>query len=91
MVLAVCPDVLHRVQFRRVRREVLYIQAAFLIPDELMGELAFVSRKPVPNQQDVALYITEQVLEELDDLLGLDGVLEDLKVKVPKGHPGDDR
>src|SRR5689334_22207859 len=91
MVLAVCPEVLHRIQFRRVWRQVLYIQAAFLIPDECMGELAFVSRKPVPNQQNVALDIAEQVLEKLDHLLGFDGFLEDLKIKTPRRQASDDR
>jgi hypothetical protein len=31
------------------------------------------------------------VLEELDDLLGLDGLFEDLEIKVPEGDAGDDR
>jgi hypothetical protein len=31
------------------------------------------------------------VFEKLDDLLGLDGLFEDLKVKVPEGDAGDDR
>ena len=84
MVLAVCPDALHGIQFRRVWRQVLYLQAAFLISNELMGELAFVSRKAVPNQQNVALDIAEQVLEKLDHLLGFDRFLEDLKIKVPR-------
>ena len=83
MVLAVSPDVLHRIQFRRIRRQVLYIQATFLSLDELMRDLAFMCRKPVPKQQYVAGDVTEQVLEELDHLLGLDGLLEDLKVEIP--------
>jgi len=83
MVLAVSPDVLYRVQFRRIRRQVLYIQAAFLSLDELMRDLAFMCRKPVPKQQYVAGDVTEQVLEELDHLLGRDGLLEDLKVEIP--------
>lgn len=50
-----------------------------------------MGRQPIPNQQDVAVDVTEQVLEELDDLLGLDGLFEDLKVEVPEGDAGDDR
>jgi hypothetical protein len=34
--------------------------------------------------------VAQQVLEELDDLFGLDGLFEDLKVEVPVGNTGDD-
>jgi hypothetical protein len=91
VVLAVRPDVLHRVQFRRVRRQVFRLQAAFLIADELLRDFAAVARKPIPNQQNVTFDVAEQVLEELDDLLGLDGWFEDLEIKVPEGDAGDDR
>jgi len=50
-----------------------------------------MGRKAIPKQQDVAIDVAEQVLEEFDDLLGLDGLLEDLKVEVPSGQAGDDR
>ena len=50
-----------------------------------------VGRKAVPNQQNVAIDIAEQVFEELDDLLGFDGLFEDLKVEVPERDAGDDR
>jgi hypothetical protein len=55
VVLAMCPDVRRWVYFRRVGMQVLCIQPAFRIPDELMREFAFVSWKPIPDQQDVAL------------------------------------
>ena len=54
MVLAVSPDVLHRIQFRRVGRQVLDFQTAFLVTDELLRDFTAVSREPVPNQQNVA-------------------------------------
>ena len=91
MMLAVRPDVLHRVQFRRAGRQVLCIQTTVLIADELLRDPTAVGRKPIPNQQNVAIDVAEQVLEELDNLLGLDGLLEDLKVEVPSSQPGDDR
>jgi len=49
-----------------------------------------VGREPIPNQQDVTINVAEQVLEELDDLFGLDGLFEDLKVEVPESDAGDD-
>ena len=58
---------------------------------ELLGDLTAVGRKSVPNQQDVTVDAAEQVFEELDDLLGLDGLFEDLKVEVPESDAGDDR
>jgi hypothetical protein len=91
VVLAVCPDVLYRIQFRRVGRQVFDFQTAFLVADELLRDFTAVSRKPVPNQQNVALDVAQQVFKKLDDLLGLDGFFEDLKVEIPDGDAGDDR
>jgi hypothetical protein len=84
------PDVLHRVQFWRIGRQVLSLQATFLISDELLGDFAAVAWKPIPNQQDVSLDITEQVFEELNDLLGVDGLFEDLEVEIPDSYTGND-
>jgi hypothetical protein len=56
-----------------------------------LRDFAAVARKPIPNQQNVTFDVAEQVLEELDDLLGLDGLFEDLEIKVPEGDAGDDR
>lgn len=91
MVLAVGPDVLHWVQFRRVGWQILHLQAAFLIADKLLRDPTAVGRKAIPNQQNVAVDVAEQVFEELDDLLGFDGLFEDLKVEVPERDAGDDR
>lgn len=91
MVLAVGPDVLHWVQFRRVGWQILHLQSAFLIADKLLRDPTAVGRKAVPNQQNVAVDVAEQVFEELDDLLGLDGLFEDLKVEVPGRDASDDR
>ena len=90
-MLAVCPDVFHRIQFRCVGRQVLHFQTALLIADELLCDCALVGRKPIPNHQDVPFDVAEQVLEKLDDLLGADGLLEDLEVEVPEGKASDDR
>ena len=91
MVLAVGPNVLHGVQLRRVGRQVLHLQTAFLVADELLSDPAAVGRESIPNQQNIALDVPQQVFEELDDLFGLDGLFEDLKVEVPEGDAGDDR
>jgi hypothetical protein len=88
-VFAVRPDVFHRIQFRRVGREVLHFQAAVLVTNELPGDCAFVGRKPIPNQQDVSFDVAEQVFEKLDDLFGPDGLLEDLEIKIPDGEASD--
>jgi hypothetical protein len=72
VMLAVRPDIFHRVEFRRIGRQKLGAQPALLIVDELLGVTAAMRRKAVPDQQQVAGNVTQQVLEELDDLLGLD-------------------
>jgi hypothetical protein len=90
VVLAVCPDVLDRVQFRCIGWQILHLQSAFLVADELLSETAPMARKPVPNHQDVALDVTEQVFQKLDNLFGLDGAL-DLEIEIPVGQTGDHR
>lgn len=89
MLLTVRPNVFHRIQFRCVGRQVLHFQTAVLVTNELRGDCAFVSRKPIPNQQNVSFDVAEQVFEKLDDLLGPNGLLEDLEVEVPDGEAGD--
>lgn len=91
MVLAVCPDVTHRIQFRCVGRQVLHFQTSILAVDELLGDCAFVGWKPIPNHQDVSRDVAEQVFEKLDDLFGPDSLLEDLEVEVPDGQASDNR
>jgi hypothetical protein len=56
----------------------------------LLGDFAAVARKPIPNQQDVSLNVTEQVFEKLNDLLRVDGLFENLKVEIPDGDSGND-
>ena len=85
------PDVLHGIQFGGVGWQILDGQAAFLAADELLGDVTAMSREPIPNQQHVALDIAQQVFQKFDDLFGLDGLFEDLKVEVPDGDSGDDR
>ena len=85
------PDVLHRIQLGGIGWQVLNCQTAFLVVDELLGDLTAMGREPVPNQQNVALDIAQQVFKKLDDLFRLDGFFEDLKVEVPDGDSGDDR
>ena len=90
MVLAVRPNVFHRIQFWCVRWQVFHFQTALLVADELLRYRALVGGKPVPNHQEVALDIAEQVFEKLNDLLRSDSLLEDLEVEVPDGESGDD-
>ena len=66
-------------------------QTTFLVADELLGNLAAMRREPIPNQQDVAGDVAEQVFEKLNDLFGLDGPVEDLKVEVPQGDTSNHR
>ena len=59
--------------------------------DELLGDLTAMGREVIPNQQNVAVDIAQQVFEKLDDLFGLDGFFKDLKIEVRDGDSGDDR
>ena len=90
-MLAVRPDILDRIQFRGVGRKIFDLQAPFLVANELLRHSTFVRRQPVPDQEQVAWDIAEQMLEEFDHLFGLDGLLENLEVEVPDRDTGDHR
>src|SRR6202035_2412008 len=46
-----------------------------------------MTRQAVPNDQQLARQVAQQMLEELDHLRTFDGAGKESKVKVPPGHP----
>jgi len=50
-----------------------------------------MSRESIPDHQDVAIQVAAHVFEELHDLLGLEGLFEDLEIEIPEGDASDDR
>lgn len=75
------PHALVGVEFRRVGRQELQMQAGHL-PAELPDELAAVHAEVVPHQHDGTAQVTEQVLQERDRLRLADIVVMPLVVQA---------
>ena len=54
-------------------------------------QLAAVGCHAVPDDEQLALYVTLEVFQEIDDLLGLDRTGVEAKVKVPPRQSGNGR
>lgn len=91
VVFPIPPEVLDRIQLRRIARKEFHSEAVPLRRDEVLDQAAPVRRQPVPDQDDLAANMAEQMSEELHDLRGLDRARKQAKVEVPDGHAGDGR
>ena len=89
MVFAMRPEIFDWVQFRCVGRQILDQQPASLITNEFLGDPATMGRQTIPHQQEVAGNVAQQMLEELNHLLGTDRFLKDLEIEIPEGQAGD--
>ena len=75
-VLEIVPDALVRVEVRSVARERLQVEAASTaLSQEVFDGLATMDGSAVPDDQELAGDMAEQVLEEADDVRALVGVL----------------
>ena len=63
-----CPDQLHRIEFRRARRKVVNMDTRMLSQKRLYF-LALMNRCFVPDQHDGAAYPSQQMLQEFNDLV----------------------
>jgi len=86
MLLPVRPQNFDRIQLRRVGGKILHPQAPSLLPDEVPYHAAAMARQSVPDDQQSAGNVSQQVAEKLDDLGAADGAGKDPEVKVPPGH-----
>jgi hypothetical protein len=68
MRLPVAPDVLHRVQFRGVRRKILARQAPLLGGDQVPDQATAMGRQAIPDHEDGTREVAQEMGEELHDL-----------------------
>ena len=92
-VLEVLPDALVRVEVRGVAGELLQADAlGGALHQEVLDRLATVDRGAVPEDQELAGDVPQQVLEEADDVRALVGVLLDEHQQASRrGDAADDR
>src|SRR5664279_4786448 len=85
------PQILHWVKFGSVAGKILQPQTSFLLLYELPYRAAAVTRQSIPNDQQLAGNVTQQVRQELDDLGTTDRSRKQAEVEVPPGHARDRR
>src|SRR5712691_2830569 len=88
VLLPVRPQILDRIQFRRIAGKKLHPQAPALLSDELPGCAAAMTRQSIPDDQQPAGNVAQEMREKLDDLRAADGTGKQPKVKVPPGYAG---
>ena len=91
MLFPVSPEVLYWVEFRRVCRETFHPDFAAQTFQICLHESTAVGGHTVPDDEQPALDVTLEVLQEIDHLLGLDRTGVEAKVKVPPRQSGDGR
>ena len=88
VMFPIAPDVLHRIEFRSVGRQIVQRQAAPLAGDKLPDQVAAMSLGTIPDYQPSARQMTQQLGKEVHHLRGADGALVKLEIEVPPGAAG---
>src|SRR2546422_591815 len=83
VVLPVAPDVLHRIELRRVAGQRLQRDPAALGTNVLLHDTTAVRGEPVPDDEELAAQMALQVHEEFDDLRPFDRAREQPEVEAP--------
>ena len=88
MLLPVGPDVLDRVQFRRIGGEVLDPPSLALPGNKIASELAFVGGQAVPDDPQRSWNVAQQRLQKVHPLRALDRALLQSEIEVKERDPG---
>ncbi len=91
VLLPVGPDVLHRVQFGRVGRQIGRGDPALQTGDVVLHQPAAVRGQTVPHHQQGQAQVAHQGLQKVQHLLLLYRTRVDPKVELPHGEPRRDR
>jgi hypothetical protein len=87
VLLPVRPQVLDWIQLRRVAGKKLHPQSPTLLADELPSQAAAMAGESVPDDQQLARNMAQQVRKKLDHLGAANGPREQPEVEVPPRHP----
>ncbi len=89
MSLPIAPDVLDRIQFGGVGRQVLKRETPILFRDEISNHSATVLPQSVPDHQEVAWNLAQETTKEIHDLRTPNRTGIHAEVEGPPGHTGD--
>ena len=85
MLLAISPDVFHRVEFRSVSRQILQKDLSTLRRHKLAHQTAAMGGQAIPNNRQLGADVSLKMFEKLDHLRGLDAAGEESEVEIPNG------
>src|SRR5229473_3119782 len=88
MVFPVAPEVLHRVEFRSVSGQALQFEPGLLAGDPVLDQAAAVSGQAVPDDQQPAREMGQEMSKKLDHLGTANGSRKEPEVETPPGYPG---
>lgn len=91
MLLAVAPDVFHRVEFRRIGGQKLQMDSALLLGDKVPHRATTMGWQTVPNDCQRSADVPLEVFEKLDDLWSLYAAREEPEIEVPDRDAGNGR
>src|SRR6202795_4530470 len=89
VMFPITPDVLHRIEFRSIGRQVVQRQAAPLAGDKFPDQVAAMSLGAIPDYQQSARQMTQQVRKKVHHLWGADGLLVKPEIEVPSSEASD--
>src|SRR6266852_5851439 len=90
-LLHVAPDVLDRIEFRRVCGQSFQDQVSVERFDVVLDDTTAMRRQAVPDHQQLAANLFGQRVQEFDELRAADRAGMEPEIEVPETDAGDDR
>ena len=91
MMLPISPQVLHRIKLWRIGWKKLKLQPIVLPKDKVLDQPAAMTSKPIPDHQDLAPNMAQQVPQKLDHLGTSNRPWKQTEVKIIPGHASHSR
>jgi len=86
-----CPEALDRVHLRGRGRKPLYLEPfSRAMREELLDEVTAVNWRPIPEEQQPAGHLAQQVLQKGDHLHGIDGLVLAMNIQLALRRDGAD-
>lgn len=91
MLLAVTPDIFHRVEFWSVSGKILQVDLTIQAGHKVTYCPATMHRQPIPNDQQLGANMSLEMFQELDQLRRFDASGKQSEIEAPDGNSGDGR
>ena len=91
MMFPIAPDVLHRIEFRRVGGQIFKLDPATLAGDELSHSPAAMGGRAIPDHQQLARQVAQQMAEEVHYFGSANGSWVKPEIEVPPSDAGHGR